>query len=81
MSDAVNPEHYKRGPKVKRAQGQYEPLEAIEVIRWIRDPRLANAIKYIWRVAFGGKHNNVQDIMKAVWYLTDWLDHPVDTHQ
>jgi hypothetical protein len=33
---------------------------------------LGNAIKYIWRVAFGGKDGNdpAQDLRKAVWYLT-----------
>lgn len=51
-------------------------VECIEVIRHIRDMRLANAMKYIWRVAFGGKNNDREDIEKAVWYLRDWLDNP-----
>lgn len=73
MNDPVNPKHYKRGPIIDGRQ-----TEAIEVIRHIRDARLANALKYIWRVGFGGKENNRADISKAVWYLQDWLDHPID---
>lgn len=55
--------------KVKRVR----VLECIEVIRHIRDMRLATAMKYIWRVAFGGKGNDREDIAKAIWYLNDWL--------
>lgn len=62
MSDAVNPDHYKRGP-----------VEAIEVLRHVTDWRLGNAMKYTWRVAFGGKGNDREDIEKAIWYLNDWL--------
>ena len=46
-SDMVNPQHYKRGPVIDG-----RPTEAIEVIRWVRDARLANAFRYLWRVAF-----------------------------
>lgn len=88
--DLINPAHYKRGPKIKVLQhGSWEPvermLECIEVIRWITDGRLFNAMKYIWRVAFGGKayqgmtleKSMRKDIEKAQWYLTDWLDNPI----
>jgi hypothetical protein len=78
MPDMVNhPPHYRRGPLVEIDGDHYE-IEAIDVIRWIRDARLANAMKYIWRVNFGGKADNVQDIQKAIWYLTDWLNHDID---
>lgn len=53
-------------------------IECIHVIRWIKDMRLATAVKYIWRVAFGGKENDREDIEKAIWYLKDWLANPVD---
>lgn len=82
--DMVNhPPHYKRGPKIKIfEQGRWTPslriIECIEVIRWIQDPRLYTAMKYIWRVAFGGKSNDREDINKAVWYLRDWLENPVE---
>lgn len=55
-------------------------LECIEVVRHIKDPRLFTAMKYIWRVAFGGKGDgskNHEDIAKAIWYLRDYLDHEV----
>lgn len=51
----------------------------IEVIRWIKDPRLFTAMKYIWRVAFGGKNgvDPKEDIKKAIWYLNDYLENDV----
>lgn len=52
-------------------------IECIDVIRHITDMRLATAVKYIWRVAFGGKANDREDIKKAIWYLRDWLDNPL----
>lgn len=84
-ADMVNhPPHYTRGPKVfatLAATSGPNPasrvLECIEVIRHIQDVRLATAIKYIWRVAFGGKENDRQDIEKAIWYLRDWLNNEV----
>ena len=76
MTDMVNhPQHYTRGPVVIRGPLGYR-IECIEVIRHIADMRLANAMKYIWRVAFGGKANDREDIEKAIWYLQDWLNNP-----
>ena len=77
IDDKVNPAHYKRGPVIDALGYPYQ-VEAIEVIRWIHDARLANAMKYLWRVAFGGKEDDVADLNKAVWYIHDALDHPVD---
>jgi hypothetical protein len=77
------PPHYTRGPLINQ---QHYPdcghprarvIECIEVIRHIKDMRLATAMKYIWRVAFGGKEDDRQDIKKAIWYLRDWLDNPL----
>lgn len=85
--DMVNhPPHYTRGPWIKihtfdmtGAKSILEKrIECIQVIRHIKDMRLATAVKYIWRVAFGGKANDREDIEKAVWYLNDWLENPVD---
>lgn len=56
----------------------YLMVECIDVIRHIRDPRLFTAMKYIWRVGFGGKANDREDINKAIFYLNDWLENPVD---
>jgi hypothetical protein len=85
--DMVNsPHHYTRGPIIDvtvfdpisgDTAGDTHIIECIEVIRHIRDMRLANAMKYVWRVAFGGKANDREDIQKAIWYLRDWLDNPV----
>lgn len=49
-------------------------LKCIDVIRHMTDFRLATAVKYIWRVGFGGKGNDREDIEKAIWYLNDWLE-------
>lgn len=87
--DMVNhPPHYIRGPLVSlhhkpityiynNASIPCRVIECIEIIRHIKDFRLATAMKYIWRVAFGGKENDEQDIRKAIWYLNDWLEHKV----
>jgi hypothetical protein len=86
--DMVNhPPHYTRGPKITR-QATFNIVgdkaittfivECIEVIRHISDMRLATAMKYIWRVAFGGKDNDREDIEKAIFYLKDWLDNPIE---
>lgn len=82
--DMVNhPPHYTRGPRIHIAGGPLpkwgvlRQVECIEIIRHIPDMRLATAVKYIWRVAFGGKVNDREDIEKAVWYLRDWLDNPL----
>ena len=76
-----SPSHYRRGPRLSMTTKDDEPLEhsleAIEVIRWIRDARLANAMRYLWRVSFGGKWNNNEDIRKAIWYLNDYLEHTI----
>lgn len=78
-----HPAHYTRGPTItwKNITAGGKPLtaviECIQVIRHIRDLRLATSMKYIWRVAFGGKANDREDIEKAIWYLQDWLDNPI----
>ena len=93
--DAVNPPHYRRGPTIKVDIGSqitkgistYEfVLDCISVMRHIKDPRLATALKYIWRVGFGGKKEpgdprpqseiDKRDIESAIWYLNDWLSYP-----
>jgi hypothetical protein len=79
MADMVNhPDHY-RGPTIACPAEAHTSrrVECIDIIRHIHDGRLFNAMKYIWRVAFGGKENDRQDIQKAIWYLQDWLDNEV----
>lgn len=66
MPDMVNnPPHY---------NGHPAGIQAIDVIRHATNYNLGTALKYIWRVMWGGKGDDRQDIQKAIWYLTDWLD-------
>lgn len=93
--DAVNPPHYQRGPKVhidigsKITEGNPNieyVVQCIDVMRRIQDPRLATALRYLWRVAFGGKEDpnlvhertaqDKEDLNKAKWYLDDFINNP-----
>lgn len=68
-SDMVNhPAHYTGHPTI----------EAIEVLEHVQDYRLGTAMKYLWRIAFGGKHDSVEDAKKAVWYINRWLEKQSD---
>lgn len=63
MGDAINPDHYKLGPRHSVCG---EPIECIDTI--INDDFLiGNAKKYLWRL--GKKDDSVQEIRKAIWYL------------
>lgn len=55
-----HPPHYTSHPK---------GIECIDVIEDMDAPNLANAMRHIWRVAFGGKWNDTEDLEKAIWYL------------
>jgi hypothetical protein len=60
MPDPVNhPPHYTSHPS---------GVECIQVTEHA-DFLLGNAIKYIWRVAWGNKGNPAEDLRKAIWYL------------
>jgi len=62
MHDPVNsPRHYTAHPS---------GIECIDVTRHMNF-NLGNAIKYIWRADL--KHDAVEDLRKAVWYLQDEL--------
>lgn len=94
--DLVNPKHYNEtGPLVNVPVDDIEDgsgdwvtyrIKAIDVFRAMRDPRLATAFKYIWRVAFGGKkiegdvrtqeQIDKRDLESAIWYLQDYINHP-----
>lgn len=59
MTDMVShPPHY-RGPK---------GIECIDVVEAMTF-NLGNSVKYVWRVAFGGKGNDIEDLRKAIWYI------------
>lgn len=61
-NDMVNhPRHY---------AGTVPGIEAIEVARHFNFNR-GNAIKYIWRAGAKDKAKEIEDLKKAVWYLTD----------
>lgn len=76
-NDTVNhPAHYTDGK--------------IEVIDFIEDKGLnfhrGNAVKYIARAGKKDKGKEVEDLMKAIWYLTREVERlkrnvPVDNHQ
>ena len=63
--DAVSPVHYQRGP-----------IECIELCSAISDFRLASAMKYLYRISFGGKmgEDTKQDAAKAIWYLQHFIE-------
>lgn len=59
--DMVNhPPHYNQHPK---------QIECIDVIEDNPYPNLANAMRYLWRVSWGGKWDSQEDLNKAVWYV------------
>jgi hypothetical protein len=59
--DLVNhPPHYNGHPK---------GIECIDVIEDSPSLCLGNAIKYIWRVSWGDKGNDLLDLNKAIWYI------------
>ena len=60
-ADMVNhPPHYNQHPK---------GIECIDVIEENPFPNLANAMRYLWRVSWGGKFNDLEDLEKAKWYV------------
>lgn len=59
--DMVNhPPHYTAHPK---------GIECIDVIEDNPFLNLGNAMKYIWRVSWGSKGRDIEDLEKAVWYV------------
>lgn len=58
MSKVNHPKHYNAHPS---------GIECIDVVEHFNFNR-GNAIKYIWRA--GEKENEVEDLEKAIWYLT-----------
>jgi hypothetical protein len=55
-----HPRHY---------QGHPKGIEAIDVIEDNPFSNLSNAMKYLWRVSWGSKENDIQDLEKAVWSI------------
>lgn len=66
--DSINhPQHYRHG--------KFECIDAM-VECFTRsgtmDFCLCNAFKYLWRCRY--KHNQREDVKKAIWYLNKWLE-------
>ena len=60
-SEMVNhPAHYNSHPK---------NIEAIDVIEDNPFMNLGNAMKYLWRVSWGSKGHDDEDLAKAIWYI------------
>ena len=64
--DMVNhPSHYTSHPK---------GIECIDVIEECDNFNLAQVMRYVWRVAFGGKADDLEDLRKAKFYLERAID-------
>jgi hypothetical protein len=67
--DMVNhPPHYTNAPAKCSSCGH--PIQCIDITRHMGF-NLGNAVKYIWRVAFGGKLDDVEDLGKSRFYVSD----------
>lgn len=53
-------------------------VECIDITRHLPFS-LGNAVKYLWRAGKkgGSKHKQAEDLRKAVWYIRDFIDHPI----
>lgn len=59
--DMVNhPQHYTSHPK---------GIECIDVIEDNPFMNIGQAMRYLWRVSWGSKFNDMEDLMKARWYI------------
>lgn len=60
--DIINhPKHYTSDPS---------GIECIQITRW-RNFNIGNAIKYLWRNGLKENNSNIQDLKKAIWYISD----------
>ncbi len=63
--DPVNhPEHYTSDPS---------GIECIEVTRH-RNFNIGNSIKYLWRAGIKDDTKQIEDLKKAIWYITDEIN-------
>lgn len=63
--DPVNhPEHYTSDPS---------GIECIEITRH-RNFNIGNAIKYLWRAGIKDDTKQIEDLKKAIWYITDEIN-------
>lgn len=60
MSNVNHPSHYN--------QGRYEVIDVIE--DWNLGFSLGNAVKYIARAGHKDKDRTIEDLEKAIWYIS-----------
>lgn len=62
MTDMVNhPKHYTSDPS---------GVECIDVVRH-RNYNIGNAMKYLWRAGLKNEDKHIEDLKKAIFYITD----------
>ena len=62
ISDMVNhPKHYTSDPS---------GVECIQIVRH-RNYNIGNAIKYLWRAGLKNEDKHIEDLKKAIFYITD----------
>lgn len=62
MVDMVNhPAHYTSDPS---------GVECIDIVRH-RNYNIGNAIKYLWRAGLKNEDKHIEDLKKAIFYITD----------
>lgn len=62
LADQVNhPKHYTSDPS---------GIECIQITRH-RNFNIGNSIKYLWRAGLKESNSDIQDLEKAIWYITD----------
>lgn len=44
-------------------------IECIDVIEHAPYHNLGNAMRYLWRIMWGGKNDDLEDLRKARWYI------------
>lgn len=65
MADMVNhPSHYTSDPS---------GVECIQIVRH-RNYNIGNAIKYLWRAGLKNEDKHIEDLKKAIFYITDEIN-------
>ena len=65
MADIVNnPPHYTSDPS---------GVECIEITRH-RNYNIGNAIKYLWRAGLKNEDKHIEDLKKAIFYISDEIN-------
>lgn len=62
--DVNHPRHYTSDPS---------GVEAITVLRH-RNYNIGNAMKYLWRAGLKSQDTEIQDLRKAIYYITDEIN-------